>query len=367
MTAPCAYLIALILTAPPALSPSQETLEPRLVHEEAAALWAAGDREASIERLTKALAASPDDIRLREQLAKQQLAVHRYTAALETTRAAGESLRKIAAEALFYLDRFEEALPLLDPKDPTQALARVTALEVLGQSDEALAALDEMADLPGADPMGMHLARGRLHASAGRHEEAALAYQFVLTEEPGDPGALFGLGQAWVRTGRREEGLELLRQHRKLAPLLDQLDFALRALDMAPVHAPHHALVGDAQRAMGHLDSALEAYRSAMDLATPEQLSLIALRLARLLEEDLNQWNEALTVLQQAAHNLAEGASDARLQVRAGDILVRANFPARAVERYQQAFEQRPQDTAIKERLEAARAMLPSSATGQDP
>ncbi len=364
MTAPCAYLFAVILSA---LTPSQETPQPQRAQEEAAALWASGEREESIAHLTKALAETPEDTALREQLARQQLAIHRYAAALETAQAASQALQHIAAEALFYLDRFEEALPLLDPRDPTQALARVTALEVLGHSDEAIAALDKMADLAGADPQGMSLARGRLHAAAGRHEDAAIAFQSALEKEPNSPGALFGLGQAWVRTGRREQGLELLKQHRELSPLLDQLDFALRALDMAPTHAPHHALVGDAQRAMGQLTSARESYQAAMGMATPEQLPMIALRLARMLEEDLNRWDEALATLQQASQRLDRDSPDIRLQVRAGDILVRANLPARAVEHYRQALKQRPEDAAVQQRLEAALSMAASPAKGQSP
>ncbi|MDG2148946.1 MAG: tetratricopeptide repeat protein [Planctomycetota bacterium] len=367
MIVPRAYLFAFILAVSPALSASQKTSQPQRAQEEAAALWSSGNREESIARLTKALADDPEDIALREQLARQQLVVHRYAAALETTQAAGQALQHITAEALFYLDRFEEALPLLDSSDPTQALARVTAFEVLGYSDEATAALDEMVDLAGVDLLGMSLARGRLHAAAGRHEDAAFAYQSVLDKQPNDPGALFGLGQAWVRTGRREQGLELLKRHRELVPLLDQLDFALRALDMAPTHAPHHALVGDAQRAMGQLKIARESYQAAMDMATPEQLPMIALRLARMLEEDQNRWEQALATLQQASQHLGQDSPDVRLQVRAGDILVRANLPARAVEHYRQALKQRPEDAAIQQRLEAALSMAASPAKEQSP
>ena len=218
MIVPRAYLFAFILAVSPALSASQKTSQPQRAQEEAAALWSSGNREESIARLTKALADDPEDIALREQLARQQLVVHRYAAALETTQAAGQALQHITAEALFYLDRFEEALPLLDSSDPTQALARVTAFEVLGYSDEATAALDEMVDLAGVDLLGMSLARGRLHAAAGRHEDAAFAYQSVLDKQPNDPGALFGLGQAWVRTGRREQGLELLKTTPRTGP-----------------------------------------------------------------------------------------------------------------------------------------------------
>lgn len=94
---------------------------------------------------------------------------------------------------------------------------------------------------------------------------------------------------------------------------------------------------------------------------------MIALRLARMLEEDQNRWEQALATLQQASQHLGQDSPDVRLQVRAGDILVRANLPARAVEHYRQALKQRPEDAAIQQRLEAALSMAASPAKEQSP
>lgn len=346
-----AWIVLASLQPLQAMQDEAPTLQAR-----AAARWADGEREASVELLINALAATPADTELRRQLANQQLAIHRYTAALETATAGGDALRRETAEALFFLDRFEDALPLLDPADPTQSLARVEALEILGRADEARTALDAAAALPGADPLRIALLRGRLEAAAGEYGLAAAAYETVLAEAPYEPGALFGLGQAWVRLGRREEGLALLARHRDLVPLLDQLDHARRAVDLAPHHAPGFALIGDAERAIGRIERAHQAYAHAGQLATPAEVPPIALRLARLLEEDLGQVDAALDVLDGALANTGNGAPDVRLIVRAGDVLRRAGRPGDAAARYEQALQLRPGDAAIHKRLETARA-----------
>jgi tetratricopeptide (TPR) repeat protein len=158
----------------------------------------------------------------------------------------------------------------------------------------------------------------------------------------------------------------LLARHRELAPLIDQLDFALRAVDLAPRHASSHALVGDAERALHHTDRALQAYQLAARLATPDELAPIVLRLARLLEDDLQQVDEALAVLDGAAADPGGLAPDARLVVRAGDLLVRAGRWTEAVSRYERAQALRPRDGAIQQRLESARAGLEASRAGAE-
>jgi tetratricopeptide (TPR) repeat protein len=337
------------------------------LEEQAASAWEAGQREASIGLLEQALDQRSGDLDLRRRLADRQLAVHRYAAALETARAGGDALRPVTAQALFLLGRFEESLPLLDPEDPTQALARVEALEILGRTNEARDALEALVDVPGVDPLRVLLIRARLDAATGDHEQAAVAFEAVLAEAPYEPGALFGLGQAWVRTGRREEGLELLARHRELVPLLDQLDFAHRAVDLAPADAPGHALVGDAERAIGRTEVARQAYVYAAQLATTEQIPPIALRLARLLEEDLGQVDEALEVLDGASEGVSGAPPDVRLMVRAGDVLMRAGRPAEALVRYQHALDLRPTDGAIQQRLQAARAGSDASSEERSP
>ena len=83
----------------------------------------------------------------------------------------------------------------------------------------------------------------------------------------------------------------------------------------------------------------------------------IALRYARLLSEDRDDLEAALEVLASAAHRLEPG-DDARLFVRAGDLLLAADRPVEALHQLERARELRPRDRAIAERVETARAAL---------
>ncbi len=324
---------------------------------EVESLWRTGQRAEALERLSLALDESPGDLWLRRLLVEHQLAVHRYAAAFETARPAGAALQSLQAEALFLLDRFEEALPLLDSSNPTQALARVEGLEILGRSEQARLALEGLGELPESHRIRRALVTGRLEASAGRHELAAQAFETVLAEDPVNPGALFGLGQALVRTGRRDEGLVLLTRHREIVPLMDELDFAVRAVDLSPLHAPNHASVGDAQRKLGRFEPARASYQAALLYASPEQLPPVALRFARLLEEDLGDVGAAVELLDEASSTV----DDLRLLVRAGDILLRSQAYGEARLRFEQALTLRPQDGAIIQRIEAAKSLLESA------
>ena len=158
--------------------------------------------------------------------------------------------------------------------------------------------------------------------------------------------------RALISAGERDEGLAVLERHRTLVPLFDQLDFAERSVDLAPLHAPNHAAVGDAQRALGRLDEAQAAYARAIELARGEELVPIALRQARLLAEDRSNVDGAVSALESAAVRFP----DARLFVRSGDLLMTAGRPIDAVQRYLKARELRPQDAQIAQRIEAARA-----------
>jgi tetratricopeptide (TPR) repeat protein len=329
-----------IESARPAPSPAQS--DPQT-------LWASGERLAAIEELDRRLsvgsADSPEDERT---LALWQLTVHRYAAALETCAAHAPGLDDLRGEALYALVRYDEALRYLDPDRPTHALLVVDALVALGELERADEALGRARGVLGQDDARLARFEGQAHARAARHPQAVERFRAALATDPLDQAALFGLGRSLVALGERDEGLTALAEHRRLAPLVDALDFARQSLDLAPNHAPNIASVAGAERDLGRLDLARDLYLRALDLAAPEELTPIALRAARLLEEDLKQPEPALSILRTAL----ERASDVRLAVRAGDVAERLGRPEEARALWERALRARPDDAAIRQRLE---------------
>lgn len=315
-------------------------------------LWNVGRRLEAIEAWEAALTESPLDVDLRRRLADAQLAVHRYGAALETLAPLGDEADPRRGLALYRLGRWEEALEHLDESDELQVLMRIEALEALARAEESDRAVQRATELLGEDDVRVLGFRARALARRGDDAGAAVLYRRAHELDPWDPAALFGLGRALVAVGEREEGLALLQEHRELTPRLDALDFAQRSVDLAPLHAANHAAVGDAERALGRLDRAQAAYERAYDLSTPEQLVPITLRLARLLHEDLERTDTAVALLEDAANR----TSDARLWVRAGDLLRDDGRPMDAIQRYLKARELRPDDAAIQARIDETHA-----------
>ena len=318
--------------------------------QESEELWAQGRRAEAIAALSRELESRPDDRELRRRLVARELEVHWYEAALDHMGPLGAEAGGERGVALYMLARYEEALALLDARVPRQALMRLEALEALARFEEAAAALEQAAAVLGADDARIRAARGRAWVRAGKPEDAIPHFRAALQSDALDMEALFGLGRALVATGAKDEGLALLAEHRRLTPLMDALDFAQRGLDLAPQHGPNHAGLGDAWRSLGRTDRARACYEMAAKLARGEEHVPIALRHARLLTEDLREVDAAVAVLEQAAAQ----HPDARLFVRAGDVLMDAQRPLEAVQRYWRARELLPGDKAIQARIERA-------------
>lgn len=315
------------------------------------ALWNAGRRVEAIEGLASALeAGSASAERLR--LARAQFEVHWYDAALGTLEPLGSEVDGLRALALYKLGRFEQALARLPEESPEHVLLRVEALEALGRPEQAARALARAESVLGADDPRLLGYRGRELARQGDHGAAAAAFEQALTLDPLDAGALFGLGRARVALGERELGLQLLERHRDLAPKLDQLDFARRSLDLAPLNPGNHGALGDAERALGRSAQARSAYERGLELADASTCVPIGLRLARLLSEDLGEVDAAVGVLE----SVGARSRDPRPWVRAGDVLMKAGRRLEAVQRYFQARDLRPGDAVIEARIQAARS-----------
>lgn len=317
---------------------------------DARALWNAGERaEAIVARRAELGQETGSAWR---EVVSWQLAVHRPKQALEDAQRCGPPCDALRAEAFYALDDYAAAVPLFDESDALHALLKIDALEALSRFDESDAALARARERFGASDSRFHGCDGRRLARLGRHAQAVAAFRAALAVDPLDGEAIFGLGRALVASGERDEGLKVLGEHRRLVPLLDELEFARRSADLAPNHAPNHTAIGDAERALGRRDAARAAYARAEALGRGAELVPNALRLARLCSDDENDLEGALAALERAHARFA----DARLCVRRGDLLLAAARDAEALAAYEEAAKLRPNDGEIAKRLEAARA-----------
>lgn len=311
--------------------------------------WSEGRREQALAAWSEQLAQRPQDAELRVRLARAHMAVHRNAAALAVLAALGAEVDPLRGIALFRLGRFEEALGKLARDGGEPLLMRIDAFEALARFAEADAEIARLAQVLGDDDPRVTTARGRALVRGGDLSGAIEQFRLSLARDACDVEALFGLGSALVRTGSRDEGARVLAEHRRITPLIDQLDFAERSVDLAPAHAPNHAAVGDAERALGRIDRADRAYARAAELARDEDVVAIALRRARLFAEDRRDLERALAVLDEAAVR----RPDARLFVRSGDLLAAAKRSSEARARYESARKLRPDDPEIARRIAA--------------
>jgi len=316
--------------------------------------WQAGRREASVDGLQRQLEDTGGDEALQLLLAQRQLAVHRFAAALATAEPLGPPGRGVAAQAHYLLGHYEQALLSLDPEDKTQVLMLVDTHEMLGHGQQTRDALALARAVLGPDHPALAVAEGRAAAREGQHEEALSAFRRALAVDPFDHTAMFGMGRSLLQLGRRDEATEALARHRELVPLMDQRDHALRAIDLAPMHAGNHALLGDVERAIGRIDRAEAAYLRAAELAEPGQLTPVILRHARLLHEDRGDLSGAVALLDQASHT----TGDIRLTVRSGDLLLADGQARAALAHYELALQSRPKDEQLITRRDGALALL---------
>jgi tetratricopeptide (TPR) repeat protein len=312
-------------------------------------LWAAGERLAAVEALERLVAEHPADDALRVALVRRALSIHRYALVVEQSEGRVAELAAERGYALFRVGRFEEALDYLDPTRPDQVLYVVDTLESLGRATEAQHALEAAERVLGAGDPRLCVRRGRLAVLANAFPDAERHFRAALELEASDAEAWFGLGQALLRLGRRDEARAALERHQALVPLRDALQFAEQSLDLAPNHAPNHAQLGDAERALGWLDRAESSYRRALALAKDTEVTPIALRHARLCEEDRGDVDGALALLAGAFQRVP----DVRLLVRQADLERRRGNDAASAGLLRKALALRPGDPEIEKRLAA--------------
>lgn len=316
-------------------------------------LWQAGERGQAIEQLAKELAGRPDaPLEARIQLVQWQLAAAQFEGALRGAEELPESESGLRGRALYFLARYEECLQYLGEKNPDELRLRVEALKYLGRWDRVLALLPRMRDVFGAQSMEVLLVEARDHQTRREYEAAAQKFLAVRSAHPLEPEALFGLGQCFIRLGRRDEARALLEAHRRLTPLLDALEFAQRGVDIAPSSAPNQASVAEAWQALIEFDPraaerAQASYEQATRLAKAREHTPIALRFARFHWEFTAKREAALEVLAQALRKVP----DPRLHVRRSDYLVQLDRKQEALAQLKQALALRPGDPAIGQRI----------------
>ncbi len=308
-------------------------------------LFQSGARHEAIALLEEDVRKAPDNAALRLQLVQCLMSMRMYRRSLELIRPkVGEALR---GRALFFLARYEEALDHLDVADEDEVLMVVDALEALGRLEERDRAIERARKVLGPNHASVQVLLGRRAASKGAHAEAVGFFRKAVDLDPVEPEALFGLGSSLVRSGKREEGRVVLEEHRRVLPLLDQLEFAERSLQLNPGHAPNQAALAGVHRALGQLDRAESCYRSALSGASDEQLVPIVLRYARFHVENRADLDKAVALLGEAAQRVR----DVRLHLRAGDLLAAAGRQHEARAAFERALQVRPGDSAIVERL----------------
>lgn len=315
-------------------------------------LWRAGRREEALEAWWREQERTPGDRARLLRIVEAELAVHRYAAVLEHAAGLGVEGATVRGTALYRLGRPAEALGELGRGSVAELAMRVDALEMLQRFEEADGELAELARVTDGKSASVEAMLARSAVRRGDRAAGERHFRRALELDPVEPGALFGLGML-LRSGERQaEGLALLQRHREVTPLLDQLAFAQRGVDLGPMRAANHAAVGDAQRALGRIDAALEAYRTADRLAAGDALVPVALRHARLLAEDRKDVGGAVKVLESAF----ERCQNVKLLVRAGDLLAESGERAAARDCWQRALALRPKDAEITARLAGAGA-----------
>ena len=324
---------------------------------EAIELLRAGRQRAAADILSRLLDEQPVNPELRSELVRVEMRIGRYASALQHAESLGPAFDATRGKALYLLGRYDEALVFLKSDDSESILFRHESLRVLARFEEAGEALKQAAKLLGEDHIEVRVRRGQAFAREGKLEEAVAQFRPALERDPLSAAAMFGLGRALLDLDKPDEAIAVLERHRALTPLLDGLDFARRNLQLDLSHAPNHAALGDAFRVLVPLDPRLvqearNSYASAAKLAETDEVAPIALRHARLFEENLGDPAQAVHVLDEAFAQLA----DARLAVRAGDVWMRAGKPRAAQLQFERAQALRPNDKAIAERIRLAHA-----------
>jgi len=101
------------------------------------------------------------------------------------------------------------------PKSPQPPYVLGLVAKSENRTEDAIAAFQRVLALDPAD-VGSHVNRGQLYLQQRRYDEAVADFKAALTAEPVNGTALYNLGLALTRAGRREEGQKALSSFQAL-------------------------------------------------------------------------------------------------------------------------------------------------------
>ncbi|KPJ84704.1 hypothetical protein AMJ57_05675, partial [Parcubacteria bacterium SG8_24] len=189
----------------------------------------AGQTEAAIQLIQRAIAISPDTASFRSNLAMIYEQVGRYDdceaaarGALELNPDDGNALHCLA-NALRATDRHEEATRIyaaavkIVTGDPTLWSNYGATLQTLGRADEALPMLERAVTLsPGQPELHSNLGNARL--AAGQADAAVQSYRDALRLDPNFAPAYTNLANALMQAGQATEARDVLHQCLEIHP-----------------------------------------------------------------------------------------------------------------------------------------------------
>lgn len=188
-----------------------------------------------------------------------------------------------------------ERLAVAERTSPKVVVTIAHALRDLGRAKSALAAIKRVATDPA--PEGAYRLLAELHGEAGKHDEAADAWELVVRDEPKAVDARWTLATTYVALRRRSEALAMLRTVVQLEPnhadawselaqVLEQQGDnygqieALTELVRLRNNAAAYRRLAEAYGAAGRHEEAIDALRSAIRLEPKEADHKKALGLA---------------------------------------------------------------------------------------
>ena len=220
---------------------------------------------------------------------------------------------------------------------------------------EAERAVDKATRL-GADLPETRLARARGLIAVGRNEDARLILVALVKDEPRNDFAWAALGRVYRNLGRYESGLLALQ----------------RAIKLEPNHFRHHLELGTFYQKFGEYDEAAREFRRTTELKKDSPTALVNLGASYLKR---NRPQEAIPYLEKAlrfeqraatysnlgtAYYYVHDYEKAAQSYQAAAALDRADptFPGNAGDAYRMLGREAEADTAYRESVRRARAIL---------
>jgi tetratricopeptide (TPR) repeat protein len=196
----------------------------------------------------------------------------------ESHRGLGTALSRLGRpqEAIRHFQRYFE----LGGDDARVRLQLARELIRAGEPQAAEAHLDEASRVGLAEA---EIERGLLRRAAGDLKASAAAFRRALLDDPGNPTALFNLGQVLLRQGLGEAGRAVLARHAAAAKHRDRIDYLERSSRLTGATAANFVALGAEHLRSGDRPAAVASFREAARRAPgdPE----IALTLAATLLE----------------------------------------------------------------------------------